>query len=230
MFIDSDDYIALNCVEKMYNKAIKDNCDLVISNYIEKYPDNIKEIKLKSFKDSNLVNNPEILNNINLGPCNKIYKKELIKNIYFEEQLKYEDAPFVIKSLVNAKKIGKIDECLSYYVIHSNSQTTIRDKNIFDIIKISKIIIDLLKPYEYLNKELTNLIVLILSDYTIQQRYIHNLKLRNEFIDKSFEVLNNLDKNWRKCTYLKRFKWYERIVKTNKLLTKIYCTIYQIKE
>ena len=227
MFIDSDDYIALDCAYKMYNKAEKDKCDIVISDYFEDHDGKIEVIKYPSFNDSSLKDNPSILNKVNLGPCNKIYKSSLLKKIRFEENLKYEDAPFVVRALVNANKIGKIDEALSYYVIHSNSETTIRDKRIFDILDISKIIIDIVKPYHYLDKELTNLVVLILADYTIQQRYIKNGKLRNKFIDEAFDILNDLDNKWTKCDYLKTFKWYERIIKTNKQLTKIYCMIYQ---
>lgn len=230
MFIDSDDYIALDCAEKMYNKACKDNCDIVISDYYEDHDGLLKKIKFKSFKDSNLNDNPNILNNINLGPCNKIYRREILKDIKFEEKLKYEDAPFVVKALLNANRIGKIDECLSYYVIHNNSQTTIRDERIFDILEISKIIINLLKPFKYLKDELTNLVVLILADYTIQQRYVKDKTSRNKFIDEAFKILDDLDKNWRKCSYLKSFKLHERIIKCNKTLTKIYCTLYQLKK
>ncbi len=227
MFIDSDDYIAPNCVEKMYNKAINDNCDIVISDYYEDCNGIIKEIRFKSFNNTSLNDNPSILNNINLGPCNKIYKKSILKDVKFEESLKYEDAPFVIKAFINAKKIGKLNECLSYYVIHENSQTTIRDKRIFDILDISNIIINLLKPYDNCKASLTNLIVMILTDYTIQQRYINNKELRNTFIDKAFNILDNLDKNWRKCEYLKKFRFDKRIIKSNKTLTKLYCNIYR---
>lgn len=35
---------------------------------------------------------------------------------------------------------------------------------------------------------------MILTDYTIQQRYIKNMKIRHDFINKAFNYLNNLDK------------------------------------
>ena len=54
---------------------------------------------------------------------------------FFEENLKYEDTPFVAKALDSAKKIGKIDKCLNHYLIHDNSETTIRDRRCFDIFK-----------------------------------------------------------------------------------------------
>ena len=226
-FIDSDDYISLDFCEKMYKKAIKDNCDLVICDYFE-VREKIESIKFKTFIDASLKENPQILNSINLGPCNKIYKNSLFidNNNRFEENLKYEDAPFVCKMLKSAKRIGKIDECLTYYVIHNNSQTTIRDNKIFDIIKISDIIVKTFQNENYIKNELTNIIVMILTDYTIQGRFILDKKVRNRFIDEVFTYLNNFDHRWRKCPYLKNFKIYKRIVKQRKILTKIYCNYY----
>ena len=148
-FIDSDDYIESNFCEVMYNKAIKDKCDIVICDYFEDINNELKEIKFASFKDTNLMENPEIINYINLGPCNKIYKKELFKdkNNRFIENLKYEDAPFVCRLLLSAKKIGKINKCLAHYVIHEKSETTTRDERIFDILKITDIIVKDLEKY-----------------------------------------------------------------------------------
>lgn len=231
MFIDSDDYIGLDCTEKMYNRAKKDNLDIVISNYFEDRDGVITEIKFPSFPDSSLEECPELLNKVNLGPCNKIYKRELFedKNNRFEENLKYEDAPFVCKLLCNAKKIGKIDECLSYYVIHEASETTVRDERIFDIIEINKIIVDTLSKYDYLHVPMINVSVMILTDYTIQQRYVGDKEARNRFIDIAFSELDKIDKRWRKCSYLKRFSLVRRIIKTNRLLTKAYCSWYYKK-
>ncbi|MEG2786972.1 MAG: glycosyltransferase [Romboutsia sp.] len=206
-FVDSDDYIKNTFCEKMYSKAVKNNCDLIICDYYE-VRNELKEIKFNDFNDTSLKNNPSLINNINLGPCNKIYNKKLFKNCEnrFVINLKYEDAPFVCKILLEAKKIGKINECLTYYVIHENSETTRRDKKIFDILKITEIIIKNISRYDYMKEETINLVVMILTDYTIQQRYIDNNNDRNKFIDEAFLLMNKLDNKWRKCNYLKKFK------------------------
>ena len=231
-FIDSDDYIEPNFCEVMYNKAIKDECDIVICDYFEDINNELKEIKFASFKDANLMENPEIINYINLGPCNKIYKKELFKdkNNRFIENLKYEDAPFVCRLLLSAQKIGKIDECLAHYVIHEKSETTTRDERIFDILKITDIIVKDLEKYDYMHEAMINLVVMILTDYTIQQRYIKSKSSRNKFIDMAFHYLDNLDSKWRRCNYLNEFSYLKRKVKSSKILTKLYCTIYNLLE
>lgn len=227
-FIDSDDYIEPNFCEKMYELATSAKCDIVICDYYEDHGNVLKEIKFPSFAPASLKENPQILNFINLGPCNKIYQKSLFKNKdnRFVENLKYEDAPFVCKVLLSAKKIGKIDESLAHYVIHEHSQTTTRDEKMFDILKIVAIMINDLKKYDYLKEAMTNLVVMVLTDYTIAQRHIKSSSLRNQFIDAAFLYLDELDPTWRKCTYLKKFSWLKRRVKSSKILTKAYCFIY----
>lgn len=229
-FVDSDDYLNEHFCEYMYQKAVNDDCDLVVCDFFEDR-NTLVGIKFKDFKDTNLRETPELINNINLGPCNKLYKKSLFddKSNRFEENLKYEDAPFVVKMLLSANRIGKVNDYLTYYVIHSNSETTIRDKRMYDILEITDIIVNDLKKVDYPNDSLVSLAVMILTDYTIQQRYIKDRRDRNDFINKAFKYLNNLDPKWRKCSYLKRFPSLKRFVKTSKLLTKIYCDLYNLK-
>lgn len=229
-FVDSDDYLNEHFCEYMYQKAVNDDCDLVVCDFFEDR-NTLVGIKFKDFKDTNLRETPELINYINLGPCNKLYKKSLFddKNNRFEENLKYEDAPFVVKMLVSANRIGKVNDYLTYYVIHSNSETTIRDKRMYDILEITDIIVNDLKKVDYPNDSLVSLAVMILTDYTIQQRYISDVKYRHDFINKAFKYLNNLDRKWRRCSYLKRFPSLKRYVKTSKLLTKIYCDLYNLR-
>lgn len=229
-FVDSDDYLNEHFCEYMYQKAVNDDCDLVVCDFFEDR-NTLVGIKFKDFKDTNLRETPELINNINLGPCNKLYKKSLFddKSNRFEENLKYEDAPFVVKMLLSANKIGKVNDYLTYYVIHSNSETTIRDKRMYDILEITDIIVNDLKKVDYPNDSLVSLAVMILTDYTIQQRYISDVKYRHDFINKAFKYLNNLDRKWRRCSYLKRFTSLKRYVKTSKLLTKIYCDLYNLR-
>lgn len=229
-FVDSDDYLNEHFCEYMYQKAVNDDCDLVVCDFFEER-NTLVGIKFKDFKDTNLRETPELINYINLGPCNKLYKKSLFddKSNRFEENLKYEDAPFVVKMLVSANRIGKVNDYLTYYVIHSNSETTIRDKRMYDILEITDIIVNDLKKVNYPNDPLVSLAVMILTDYTIQQRYISDVKYRHDFINRAFKYLNNLDRKWRRCSYLKRFPSLKRYVKTSKLLTKIYCDLYNLR-
>jgi len=229
-FVDSDDFLQLDFCQKMYEKAEKEASDLVICNFYDLYETKKVERKFAEFNNTNIKKEPEIINKINLGPCNKIYLLKMLKknSIYFEENLKYEDAPFVLKALINAKKISSISDYLTNYVIHDESQTTVRDEKIRDIFQICNIICDELKNKKELHNEMTCLLANIITDYTVQQRYIKSAKFRNTFIDDAFTFLDSIDKKWRKCPCFKDYNFRVRTIKKSKFLTKIYCFIYNL--
>ena len=70
---------------------------------------------------------------------------------------------------------------------------------------------------------------MILSDYTIQTKFIADKRIRNKFIDLAFITLDEIDTQWRRSKYLKTFPKIKRIIKTNKTLAKIYCNLYNLK-
>ena len=112
MFIDSDDYLEENTCELLFNKAEKDNLDMVVCDfYRENETGEKKKEKITTFENTTIKETPELLYKINMSPWNKLYKTKMIKdnNVYFEEDLKYEDTPFVFISMDKAKKIGKIE-------------------------------------------------------------------------------------------------------------------------
>ena len=107
-FLDVDDYFTDDAIEKMANFSLKNDLDIVVTDYYV-YDKNVKQYKIKDFDITNVKDNPNIIVDINFAPWGKLYKKDLIKNIEFEENLKYEDAPFVIKALLKAQRIGKLN-------------------------------------------------------------------------------------------------------------------------
>lgn len=228
-FVDSDDYIDSTFCEKMYNKAEKENCDIIICDYYNINDNKKSIIKLNSFKNSNLKDNSEIINQVNLGPCNKIYSSRLLKNnkIIFPEDIKYEDVPFVCKCLVKAENIGKIDEPLSYFNIHEGSQTTTRDEKIFDIFKVADLIKSILNnnvPKPIINYFLISLLI----NYLVQSRYIKINEIRNEFINSSYNYLDQNILKWKNNIYFKKINIFKVLVIKNKFLLKIYCNIYSL--
>lgn len=232
MFLDSDDYLALDTCEVLYNTAEKEKSDLVICNFYKVYENNkVEEIKLPSFKPTTLKKSPNLLLDINLAPWNKLYKSELIKNnnLKFVENLKYEDAPFVSAALDKANKISKIDKCLNYYVIHGNSETTVRDKRVFDILKIVDIIRNHFKDKKYIKEVLDKLTVRIITNYNIQQRNQKDKKVGLEFINESFKYLKKEVPDYRDNKYYENRSLIKKMIEKNKLLTKAYCLIYKNK-
>ncbi len=232
MFIDSDDYIETTMCEELFKKAEQDKLDLVICDFYKDYNNGtIEKVLLPHFKNTTLKEMPSLLTTINLSPWNKLYKKDLIINneIKFIENLKYEDAPFVIATIDNASKIGKVDKCLNYYVIHGNSETTVRDKRCFDILKIIDIIRKNFENKHYIKEELDKLTVKIITNYTIQQRVQKDKKIGMEFIDKAFEYMEKEVPDYKDNKYYEDRGLLKRTIEKNKILSKLYCKLYKIK-
>lgn len=230
MFLDSDDYLSKNACQKMYEKILESNSDLVICDFYKVYDSGkTEEVKLPNFSETNLKGRPSIINEINLAPWNKIYKRELIiKNkIKFIENLKYEDAPFVIEALSKSKKISKLNESLNYYVIHGNSETTVRDERCFDILKIVDIIRKNTKDKKYLKEEVDKLTVKIITNYTVQQRNQKKKEIGMKFIDEAFIYLKREVPDYRNNKYYTGRSFIKKIVEKNKSITKVYCKLYK---
>lgn len=231
MFVDSDDYIDKNMAKLMFDKAFSNSLDMVVCDYYKVINNENIEEKLPSFKPTTLKNSPDLLCGINLSPWNKIYKTSLIKdnNIKFVENLKYEDAPFVIEALDKANKVGKVNKCLNYYVIHGNSETTVRDKRVFDILKIIDKIRKYFKDKDYIKESLDKLTVRIITNYTIQQRVQKDKKIGMQFIEESFKYLKREVPDYKNNKYYQNRSLLKRTIEKSKILTKIYCKLYKIK-
>lgn len=229
MFLDSDDYLELNACERLYLKCEKEKIDLLVCDFYKEYHDSKEPIYIPFFETATLKEKPDLLNIINLGPSNKLFLKELIitNNIKFEENKKYEDIPFVMGSLIHAKKIAKLNECLHYYVIHSNSETTVRDERCFDLLEVVKKIRNKYQNKKYISDELNKLTVRMITNYTVQQRMQKEKKVAKKFINQAFDYLEKEIPDYKNNKYYENRGILKRTIEKNKLLTKIYCMIYR---
>ena len=197
-FIDSDDYVKEDFISKMYNYSKENNLDLCVCDYVnvDEEGNILEEFNLSNLGITNYEENNKILCEINLGPCNKLFKKDmLIKN-----------------------------EQLNYFTVHKNSETTTRDKRVFDIFKQLDIVRNEYKSGKYLD-ELT---VSVLLNYTIQQRYQIDKDAQSKFIDEAFKYLNDNNIDYRHSEYIKNRSFLKRLIEKNKFITKIYCKIYRM--
>lgn len=120
-FVDSDDILPLDALENMYNAALSKEVDIVIGaslsfNRNETWFINshyMNGVYNEGYKC--LITNPELL--YSLGPCNKLYRKNLIEDIKFPPGIKVtEDQPFVIEAYLKANtKIYTIDKIIYKY-------------------------------------------------------------------------------------------------------------------
>lgn len=208
-FIDSDDFVDLNMFEKMYKKAETDKLDIVVCRFhklLEKengcYKEETPKYFIPYFKNTSLKDNPNLLLEINLAPWNKIYKKELFTpDVRFPEKLKYEDAIVVVKTMARAKKIGMLEDKLNYYIVRKNSESTVMDERVFDILIINNQILEELRKQDYYNNiknYVEKKVIKSISYYIKQQKYQKDKNLANNFINEAKIYLDNNFPDWQK--------------------------------
>lgn len=113
MFLDSDDFLELDAVEKMYREIKEKDADYVIGNYINTDEDGQKWknviFDLEKYKPFRLSINDHMNSFfiMNSSVCNKIFKKEFIDslNLRFVVGLPAEDAIFTTYCFMKAKKV-----------------------------------------------------------------------------------------------------------------------------
>ncbi len=231
-FIDSDDYLDLDNLEKMYLFAKKEKLDMVVCN-LKKVNDQESCIgyeKIDDFSFGSLKDNPNLLLAINMGPANKLFSKNLFKdeNVRFSEVYKYEDLAVIPKLIASAKKIGKINDTYYNYVIHDNSQTTTMNDKVFDVLKVLDIVnnyLENLKYYDDIKEWAEFLNMRTIFRYTLQQKNQKNKQTAFKFIDTAFNYLNKKFPCWRYNKIWKKRSRLKRIVEGSQALTKLYTLI-----
>ena len=126
MFVDSDDYIAPTLYENLL-KGMSENTDLVISGLVRDYGH--KKIK-ESVDDVIKCNIEELRKNYDTypsmnSPCAKLYKRELIYDIRFDEGISMgEDLLFNLKYYEKCRNIVFLPVCDYFYdCTNANSAT-----------------------------------------------------------------------------------------------------------
>lgn len=142
-FVDSDDYIASNMYELLYDKAKSDDADIVMCGFNKVINGIINPSGEKNLIE--FAENKQYFRfwrgNIIMGSsCRAIYKKELAQSIDFDTQIRYtEDLIFSVEILDKAKRITAIEDRLYNYVIETHVYKKYRNESIWnDIIKANE--------------------------------------------------------------------------------------------
>ena len=213
-YVDSDDYIELDMFEKMYNKAVEDNSDVVICghnlvdlnyNVVDKYlpviTGNIKEDILLG----------------NMAVWNKIYKKDII-DIDFREKLWYEDIDFTAKLLLGNKKISFVNEALYNYLLRPGS--TMNNKNAKRNLELLSAFTSMKKYFK--GKKLYKKVYEDIEFLAIYHIYIMGItrliridipsKEKNEYIKEYIKYMNIEYPDFKKSKYIKYIPKNRKII------------------
>lgn len=216
-FVDSDDFIESEMLEKLYSKAKDNNLDIAMckiatyDNQTGEIKDNVWYYMLGVFRDFEKdifthKDTKEFTCNIAVTPYNKIYKRTLIKDndILFPEGLIFEDEKFFYDVYLRARKVSIVDEFLYYYRVNRKGSTvSIEKENDYtDIIPISQQIRETFRQtgnYEDYKHLLNNrLIHLQLARFTqtspkYKENFFNLMKRDLSEVLKDNEVENNLE-------------------------------------
>lgn len=138
-FIDADDWVDENHLEVLMNNIKENNSDMAVSS-IKKF-DNVSNFEFRVYSNQekyllnyNKLNREEFLvilpkliyaSNSYKIAVSKLFKKELVTNIRFDESIIYgEDLEFFFKLYLNINSISYVDEVTYIYRLHDESSSS----------------------------------------------------------------------------------------------------------
>lgn len=228
-FLDSDDYVEKNHYAKMLDLAIKNNSDLVVSDF-----EYIWENKNKTLYKSGLRKLCDTNNrNIFLSPLfswNKMYKKELFDKLHcrYPEGLWYEDIPVTLKFAINSNRIDHLSS-LGFHYLQRNSSImgTAYSKKMEDIFIILEKAYNELVDCNMLEKYRDEIEYLFVEHLLVYGafRFLRTDHYK-ELMKKSFSLVNEYFPNYKKNKYIGSLGFKNNFfLQTNNLST---CRLWHI--
>lgn len=219
-FVDSDDYVDKNYIDKMVRALIKDESDIVVCGYNLEQP---KEEIVDGFDAVyySLVRQE----NVDIVAWNKLYKKELFTDsgILFPRGEKHEDLLTTYKVMSKAKRVSYISDSLYHYETREGSITN--TETIMEKLNMRERAANEAMEYFKNNKELKKVaeVSLLLAKYAYMDVAIRG-KIGREYFD---DCLNWLQKNKNDINvnnYLTRkLRFYNMLnLKTNGKMYKLF--------
>lgn len=155
MFVDSDDLIAPNCLQLLFDSACNYNSDIVISTQYKSFDNNIA-LETANINESMIVDSSKALemifcHNTRWEAWGTLYKYNVFQDEKFPKNKLYEDLALIPKIISKAQKVCFIDAVIYYYFkrvgsIMYNSKTKVKN----DLLEICSDLIS------FMNKKITN--------------------------------------------------------------------------
>lgn len=184
-FVDADDSMDRTMYKKLYEEMKNNNAELVICNFLKVWEDN----NLKTIKSRDVLLNKSLLKGNILTKFltrhdeslvvawNKLYKLDVIKNnnIMFLNKAFFEDVGFMVRYLINVKKICYVNEPLYRYSQRFGSITKSYNPIIEESLKSTVNIVNNIKQ-------------------TMSQKYLQTFRLRLLIYTFNYLLRNGITK------------------------------------
>lgn len=198
MFLDSDDMLYKNAVQKLYMEITKNNASLAIGKlnsfnskgeygyYSDKY--------LNKYFVGKIEDNMKLLNCISC--CSKLYKSSFAKKYKFLEKTAHEDNSFTLLCYFNANKIVVVPEYFYYRRIRETNDSIMQNLNIktFNgLMSNFEFVLNNLKNQRYgflekfIAKKTSNYIIMNLKKDEYKEAYNYSLNIfeKEQFTNNS---------------------------------------------
>ena len=172
-FVDGDDYLAENMLDKLYKVITQENCDVVVCDFLNLHANPDKDFSLQ-LSDSK-VSGREILSHLknqkNYGVWtivwNKLYKKEILKALRFPEGKYFEDEIFSDQLYLRCNEVQVISDVLYYHrVLETSTMNTQKIRNYLDLIDAFQLRINLYLENRLPDDEVYKVLIYMLESYT----------------------------------------------------------------
>lgn len=204
--IDSDDWIEQGYFKAIYEKAKKNDLDILITDMIFDYQSNVKKNEIKidlRLEDNKIISGREYIEifftkNIYGYTCNKLIKRELYtrNNLWYDEEIfLLEDLELLMMLSYYAKRVGKLNKAYYHYIIgENNGSNKVNIKHLYDRIFCFDKLVAFYKEKE--ENEIADIIEKISIITMIPNILGNNWEIFKEYEDLLIEVVKRI-KNYK---------------------------------
>jgi glycosyltransferase involved in cell wall biosynthesis len=234
-FVDPDDYVAEDFVEKMYQKAKTSNSDIVCCGFerIDEITGKVYSREMNHYgkKEIEFDSNPEGILSVNTALWNKIYKAELLQEIqgfdYIQPKI-MDDFSLLMLVYRNVKSISFVDDILYFYIVRQSGIIMSIDKE--KIASAEETMLRIRELYQEQDKKDRMEIVDVMAFLHLginlmyfvsatDSDFKETLKKNREFLEQNFPLWKN--SNYLKLSYTLKHG-FNRKIAVVRLLDKLH--------
>lgn len=207
-YMDSDDILELDAIEKLYSLAEEKSLDFIIFKLINFYHETGEKFEsqyynmefLKDIVGDRVFSYDDIkdvMTKIAVNVQSKFYRHDLIRDMKFHEGLIFEDNPYFFEAMFKAKRAYFLDDFIYLKRERKHSITASPDKSFADVIPISNDIIELTRKYGHydelkesvIKKKLRRIFVRFDEIDDKYKQYFYDL-MKDDFTQRKDECLS----------------------------------------
>ena len=195
-FVDSDDWIEPTMLQKLYEAAEKDKSNVAVCHVFCTSNKKVRQKKYWPYAKDCVLKPKQFYKYFLIAPCwpcNKIYRRAFLqkKNITFIEGVFYEDVPFFTEIFLQLEQVSFVADYLyNYRTGRSGSTTTEPSAKHLDIVKVQKIVEQLLQKHNASALLQSNFEYWVLWNYVWMYR-----NLPAEYHEEALRQIAQLPKN-----------------------------------